>query len=407
MVFARSHIYAFFFFLVLCSTTSIAAEREEKLAAIRAEVDTHEAELVSLAERERVLEESVSTIERQAAELRRQEERLNAERERLEAVQEQHHADIARYEGEIAELESISRSRIRTLYQHRNETILERVILLGGAKSFSRNMYLFAKVRAYDEELIGRRRKLSEWRTEKIASLNTAIADGAAVKKKLLAKRAVLLDTKKKKKLVLGELRKTKDKTEEKIISLEAQALRLETVVASLTGKKRKSPKVNPVKQASGIKQKEIPPKKVGPFKGRGLFHQKGSLRVPVDGQLLKRYGRHRHTEFSDFVFSKGLEFRSEPGTNVRAIADGLVIHVGRMPAYGTIMIVDHGERYYSLYGRLDSPNYEVGNEVEKGEVLALTSEPDKQRRNFYFEVRKNGTPVNPQQFYSKKFATE
>ena len=80
----------------------------------------------------------------------------------------------------------------------------------------------------------------------------------------------------------------------------------------------------------------------------------------------------------------------------------GKVMHVGRMPGYGTIIILDHGQRYYSLYGRLGKTLVGKGHVVEKGEIIAQTGEMDAKSRNFYFEIRRNGSPVNPQDYFKR-----
>jgi septal ring factor EnvC (AmiA/AmiB activator) len=67
------------------------------------------------------------------------------------------------------------------------------------------------------------------------------------------------------------------------------------------------------------------------------------------------------------------------------------------MPAYETVVVVDHGARSYSLYGRLGSAVVKKGDVVERDAVLGTTAELDKKGRNFYFEVRRNGSPVDPE----------
>ena len=77
----------------------------------------------------------------------------------------------------------------------------------------------------------------------------------------------------------------------------------------------------------------------------------------------------------------------------------GRVIYNGIMPEYGTILILDHGDREYSLYGRVVSPLATVGEVVQKGQVIAQVGEPDATGKNLYFEIRKNGKPLNPALF--------
>jgi septal ring factor EnvC (AmiA/AmiB activator) len=60
-------------------------------------------------------------------------------------------------------------------------------------------------------------------------------------------------------------------------------------------------------------------------------------------------------------------------------------------------VIVDHGARSYSLYGRLGSALVKKEQVIGSDEVLGTTSIADKRGRNFYFEVRRSGKPVDPE----------
>ena len=145
-----------------------------------------------------------------------------------------------------------------------------------------------------------------------------------------------------------------------------------------------------------------LTPLQQAPFEGKGLFREKGGLNLPVQGRVIQPYGRQKVSDFEDMIFSKGVEYSTAADSPVVAISMGRVMHVGRMPGYGTIVILDHGERYYSLYGRLGAVSVEKGTVVEKGFPLAKTSQPDQKGRNFYFEIRRNGSPVNPQDYFKR-----
>jgi septal ring factor EnvC (AmiA/AmiB activator) len=80
-------------------------------------------------------------------------------------------------------------------------------------------------------------------------------------------------------------------------------------------------------------------------------------------------------------------------------VAAGKVIYSGRLPGYGTLLIVDHGDRTHTLYARLSDIAVEQGTIVNAGDELAATAPLDSRERNFYFEIRVRGKPVNPAGF--------
>jgi septal ring factor EnvC (AmiA/AmiB activator) len=96
-------------------------------------------------------------------------------------------------------------------------------------------------------------------------------------------------------------------------------------------------------------------------------------------------------------VFSKGVDFSATSGSDVHAVLGGKVAFAGVMPGFEQVLVVEHGGRSYSLYGRLGGIGVKIGDPVQQDQVIATTSTPDPKGRNFYFEVRKNGNPVNPE----------
>jgi septal ring factor EnvC (AmiA/AmiB activator) len=96
-------------------------------------------------------------------------------------------------------------------------------------------------------------------------------------------------------------------------------------------------------------------------------------------------------------VRSKGIEFSTPEGSDVHVVQNGKVVFAGMMPGYDQVIVVEHGGRSYSLYGRLGTVAVKTGDIVEHDHVVATTSAPDAKGRNFYFEIRKNGSPVDPE----------
>ena len=129
------------------------------------------------------------------------------------------------------------------------------------------------------------------------------------------------------------DLKKQKKLIGEGLTTLKAEALRLETVVVSLTGGDLEQSELE-IKKDKKDQSKPQPSLNQESFEGKGLFRQKGALLLPVKGKILQLFGKHKVKEFSDMIFSKGVEYEASPGSEVKAIADGKVIYVGRMPGY-------------------------------------------------------------------------
>ncbi|RPE75968.1 septal ring factor EnvC (AmiA/AmiB activator) [Vulcaniibacterium tengchongense] len=120
---------------------------------------------------------------------------------------------------------------------------------------------------------------------------------------------------------------------------------------------------------------------------------QVGGLGWPVSGALLAGYG----ATMPDGRSSDGLLIAAAAGAPVKAVADGTVVYAEWMTGYGLLAIVDHGNGYMSLYAHNDALLKDVGATVKRGDTLATVGNSGGQGRPaLYFELRRNGAPVNP-----------
>lgn len=118
-----------------------------------------------------------------------------------------------------------------------------------------------------------------------------------------------------------------------------------------------------------------------------------GGLSWPVSGNLLAAFGGR----LPDGRRSDGVLIAAPAGTAVKAVADGTVVFADWMTGYGNILIVDHGNGYMSLYAHNDGLLRAAGDAVRRGDALAAVgSSGGQERPALYFELRRNGTPVNP-----------
>ena len=126
-----------------------------------------------------------------------------------------------------------------------------------------------------------------------------------------------------------------------------------------------------------------------------GLFSRmKGSLRLPVRGELAGRFGTPR-TEGG--VSGKGVFIRAQEGEQVRAVGAGRVVYADWMRGFGNLLIVDHGEAYLSIYGNNESLLKQTGDTVNLGEPLATVGQSGgSEQTGLYFELRHLGRPFDP-----------
>ncbi len=119
---------------------------------------------------------------------------------------------------------------------------------------------------------------------------------------------------------------------------------------------------------------------------GEGFAGLRGHLGLPLHGTVSTREGRRE-----DGV---GLEFLAPMGTPVRAVADGRVAFADRYASYGLLVILDHGEGYFTVYAGLGEARLELGQSVMRGTTVGTVG-ADGQVRGAYFEVRRGSRALD------------
>jgi septal ring factor EnvC (AmiA/AmiB activator) len=118
-----------------------------------------------------------------------------------------------------------------------------------------------------------------------------------------------------------------------------------------------------------------------------------GGLGWPVAGNLLASFGGR----LPDGRRSDGVLIGASAGTTVKAVADGTVVYADWMTGYGNILIIDHGNGYMSLYAHNDGLLKDAGDSVKRGDsVASVGTSGGQDTPALYFELRRNGSPVNP-----------
>lgn len=127
-----------------------------------------------------------------------------------------------------------------------------------------------------------------------------------------------------------------------------------------------------------------------------GFQKAKGSMRWPVYGEILNRFGRAKEQN-SDAAW-EGVATAASRGAEIHAIYHGQVIFADYLQGYGWLLIIDHGDEFMSLYAHAETLNKQPGDEVASNEVIGLVGDSGNVTiPTMYFEIRRQGVPVNPQ----------
>ena len=133
---------------------------------------------------------------------------------------------------------------------------------------------------------------------------------------------------------------------------------------------------------------------------GESFQSYKGLLKLPVKGKIVSLFGKFKNTRYQVLNFRSGIEIETERGEPIQAVYAGKVLYADWFKGYGNVIIIDHGDNYYTVYGHIEEAFKSNGDSVETGEVIATVGDTGSiSGPKLYFEVRHHGKPLDPLQW--------
>ena len=134
-----------------------------------------------------------------------------------------------------------------------------------------------------------------------------------------------------------------------------------------------------------------------------GFSLSQGRLGMPVQGAIITPYGPSQNSNYSSFTFEAGIDIRADKGEPVRSVFKGEVIYAEWLKGYGNLMIINHGDNFYTLYAHVEEFFKKKGERVDTDEVIALAGDTGSIKGIcLHFEVRHHGRPVDPMKWLKK-----
>jgi septal ring factor EnvC (AmiA/AmiB activator) len=145
-------------------------------------------------------------------------------------------------------------------------------------------------------------------------------------------------------------------------------------------------------------------PEPLLPFPAIPFAVKKGQLPWPVDGRVIQGFGVQRGS-FETMTMNNGIEI-APPKDNltIRAVHAGKVVYADYFPGYGNLIIIEHGETYYTLYGHCADFLARKEDVVKVGDPIAIAGDTGSLVGvSLYLEIRYQTKPLNPLQWLSRR----
>lgn len=322
--------------------------------------------------------------ERRLADKQREVARLDA---RIRRVQ----GDIASLRGEIDRLQD-SRSgqeqalalRLRTMYKiHSQGAALP--LVLGGEDPVRRVVAIrqLANLAALDARLIQEYRVTTDRLADRKGREEARQAELASLRGQARAEQAEVDREAAKRRMLLAKVRDERAYHERMVGELSEAARKLESFVKELQARQRRIAKAPPATPGE-------PPR-------TGFGGLRGRLPWPADGQIVTAFGPQVHPRFGTRTFRNGVDIAAAGGAEVTAVYAGSVVYTGWFKGYGNLIILDHGNDYYTLYAHIAEIEVKEGDDVRQGQRIGTVGDTGSLAGpRLYFEVRFQGKPLDP-----------
>jgi murein hydrolase activator len=350
-------------------------EEKERVAAARA--------------RETSLLAELEEIERRLAAKQHEVTRLETRIKRTQAEVQLFRGDISKLERQRAGQVNALAGRLRAMYRvHAQGGALP--VILSGDDPVTRAAAVrhLASLAALDARLIQEYRVTSERLADRKGREETQQRELASLHDEAKREQAEVDREAAKRRTILAKVRDERAYHERIVGELTEAAHRLEAFIRELQAKQRRLAKVPPPPKG-GI---EAPTVGFGSLKGR--------LPWPTEGRIVTGFGAQVHPRFGTRTFRNGVDIEAAVGREVAAVHAGHIVYTGWFKGYGNLIIVDHGNEYYTLYAHIAEIEAREGEDVRQGQRIGTVGDTGSLAGpRLYFEVRYQGRPLDPEQW--------
>ncbi|MGE5453691.1 MAG: murein hydrolase activator EnvC family protein [Methylocystaceae bacterium] len=345
-------------------------DKQQELNALQAQIQAKKNLINKARAQEKSVTQAISNLEKQITKAQREIQVLSSAVSKKQLSIEQTQTAIKEKEADLTERNRFLSTRLVQIFEMGKGGYLE-VIL--GAQSFSEMLTRFdmlATIVKQDTSLI---KSIGQARNDLVEAkneLNSQKNQLLEIRKDEQEKKVELAATSEVKQDYLKQVQKERKKYEQALKELEAESSQLQSIIRKLQ---------------SG-----------GKYMGTGQF----TWPAPGYKRISSDYGMRYHPILKVRKLHTGMDIAAPMGAKVLAADGGKVIYRGSLGGYGNVIIVDHGGGISTLYAHMSAFIAKNGQQVNRGDQIGKVGSTGwSTGAHLHFEVRENGTPVNPHSY--------
>ncbi|MBB3114226.1 murein DD-endopeptidase MepM/ murein hydrolase activator NlpD [Paenibacillus phyllosphaerae] len=289
--------------------------------------------------------------------------------------------ELQEAEQRVASQDKLLQSRIRLMYTNGFVSYLDVLLSSTSFGDFLDRFDSLKSILGQDREILASHKEDKALVAEKKIQVEQTLGEVRTMYAKLEDYQGFLVDKEQEKEVLVASYEEKAEESEEISEEQEELLMQLAKKVADLEEQKR-------------IASKK---KKVTYYKG-------GKLAVPLQDsyRLSSNYGYRIHPITGKKKLHAGMDMAAPAGTPIYAAESGTVLVAQWWSGYGNAVIIDHGNGLWTVYGHIRNGGIKVekGETVKRGQKIAEVGSTGQSTGNhLHFEVRLNGTPVEPSQY--------
>lgn len=348
------------------------ADSQKQLNQIKARIEKAEKELDRNRQSELKFSRELALLKKTLQRIDGRIDRLAGEQRRLQTQIGEQQKLISRNRNETKQLTQRLKKRLIALYKEGEVGPLKILFSADSPTEMVQQYHYLTQVLGHDRQLLEEYRAVFKIQKEQLDRLQRLEKEKSQLLTREKDERRAASDGRQLKSRLLARAQKNKQALSGELRQLKENSARLKELIARL--KRDRSTRPGPLADHFSA--------------------GKGKLRWPLDGEVLIGFGTQKDSKLGTYYESNGIEIAARPGTPIQAVAAGQVVFADYFKGYGNLYIVSHPGGYHTLYAQTDRMQKKTGDTVSAGALLGYSGLDG--RDSIYFEIRSNGSPVNP-----------
>ena len=384
-------------------------EQESRKAKLEKDIAIIDAQLKENSKKTGTAQSSLALVQKQIENRRELLAESEKEINRLNGQIASKQAEIDIIQARLDTLSAYYSKLVKSAYKNRDAKVWYMYILSSDniGQAFRRIGYLrglSGKMNTQAEKIMAAKEEL-EKETQKLLVLKD---EAEALRQQREKEMANLRAEEAQSKTLIASLQKEKSKYQNELTQkrrqMEALNREIQKIIREATQQQSKNQSKSSSSNKSSSSKNSSSSKKtvIDQALNTEFAKNKGKLPWPVDGPVVDKYGQRYHPVYKNvkLPFNDGIGIEVSPGTQVKAIFDGVVQRIAIIPGYNQCVIVQHGN-YFSLYCKLGSTSVKVGDKIKTGQVLG-TVDTINGETQLHLQIWNGTSPQNPELWLKK-----